>query len=62
MKNRINAIKDKFYFYGFLKSPLNNTTIKTLIRKKYDNDTIYEIGCDVYCGFNLDDILEKYYD
>jgi len=58
----INDIKNMFFFYGFLESPISEKIIKDLIKKGYDKETIYKIGCDVYCGFNLNDILESYYD
>lgn len=51
MENKINAVVRMFAFYGFVACPLSRKKITSLIVRGKTIDEIYEIGCDVYCGY-----------
>lgn len=48
----IKKIKQMFLYYGFLKTPLTNKEIVSLLLRGKTEDDIYNIGCDLYCGAN----------
>jgi hypothetical protein len=51
MSNKINEVESMFYGYGFIACPLSRKKIVSLIIRGKTIDEIYEIGCNVYCGY-----------
>tara|TARA_R100000781_G_C4065390_1_gene122567 strand:+ start:37 stop:234 length:198 start_codon:yes stop_codon:yes gene_type:complete len=50
MIKKVNEIKNMFLFYGFLKSPLTNKKIISLLLRNKTKNEIYKIGCNLYCN------------
>ncbi len=51
MENKINAVVRMFSFYGFVSCPLSRKKIVSLIIRGKTISEIYEIGCNVNCGY-----------
>tara|TARA_R100001129_G_C5212997_1_gene217286 strand:- start:330 stop:530 length:201 start_codon:yes stop_codon:yes gene_type:complete len=47
----IDEVQRYFATYGFLKTPLSRRKIASLLIRGFDKDQIYNIGCDVFCGY-----------
>lgn len=50
MKLRIKKIKKIFAKYGFIESPVSDARLASWILRGYNDDQIYELACDIYCG------------
>ena len=54
---QVNDIKQRFLYYGFLASPLSTREIVKLLRRGKSHDDIYNIGCDLACGYSWSEAL-----
>ena len=54
----VEHYKAEFAFFGFTQTPLSDCQIR--ICMDYDLP-IYDIGCDVSCGYNFIDIIKNTY-
>ena len=51
MIKQINDIQAMFARYGFIACPLSRKQIAKYIARGKASDQIYEIGCNIYCGY-----------
>jgi len=51
MENYITKAQKKFAYYGFISCPLTPENLSELYHAKIDQNTVYNIGCDVNAGF-----------
>ena len=47
----VDEVQRYFAFYGFIRTPLSRRKIASLLIRGFDKDQIYNIGCDVFCGY-----------
>ena len=57
---RFDEILKMFARFGFTETPLKSSEIDQLIAWGWDDDNIYQIGCDCHSGYRFRDALEYY--
>ena len=58
LASQVTDIKQRFLHYGFLASPLTTREIVKLLRRGKSQDDVYNIGCDVACGYSWSEALQ----
>jgi len=57
---RFDEIVRMFARWGFIETPLKASQINQLIDWKWNDDSIYQIGCDCHGGFKFREAIEFY--
>ena len=57
---RFDEIVKMFAHFGFTETPLKASEIDQLIAWDWDNDAIYEVGCDCLAGLRFREALDGY--
>ena len=60
MSNRFTEIVRMFAKWGFTETPLTASEIDQLITWNWNDDAIYQIGCDCYAGYRFREALDYY--
>tara|TARA_R100001440_G_scaffold40782_1_gene60526 strand:+ start:162 stop:353 length:192 start_codon:yes stop_codon:yes gene_type:complete len=58
LASQVTDIKQRFLRYGFLASPLTTREIVKLLTRGKSQDDVYNIGCDVACGYSWSEALQ----
>lgn len=60
MANQFTEVLKMFAYYGFTETPLKASEIDQMIAWGWDNNSIYEVGCDVMSGLSFREAIEGY--
>ena len=57
--NDLEELKRMFAFHGFIRTPLEDAQIQYLLDQGHDFNSVYTIGCDIYCGVDPTEYFNK---